>query len=127
MKPETFFLGGMGAYLLCCWADALGDDPVACPRAVSRTRSYDPRSDLGDLGEGELDRGLPAEDGDEHLELLGVGVDLGDGCGQRLERAVHDGDGLADLEIDDRGLALAAGAAGLATRGGGAGGGLEVG
>src|SRR3954469_2309460 len=111
MKPETFFLGGMGAYLLlCCWADALGDDPVACPRAVSRTRSYDPRSDLGDLGEGELDRGLPAEDGDEHLELLGVGVDLGDRGGKGLERPLHDGDGLADLEVEDAHVLGGAGA-----------------
>jgi len=28
------------------------------------------RSDLGDLIEGELDRGLATEDRDEHLELL---------------------------------------------------------
>src|SRR3954463_12408611 len=125
MKPETFFLGGMGAYLLCCWADALGDDPVACPRAVSRTRSYDPRSDLGDLGEGQLDRGLPAEDGDEHLELLGVGVDLGDRRREGLERALHDGDRLAHLEVNDGGvLGLPATTRGAGRRGGR---GLQVG
>src|ERR1700712_4451379 len=36
-------------------------------------------SDLGDLGERQLDGSLAAEDGDEHLELLPVGVDLVDG------------------------------------------------
>ena len=36
------------------------------------------RSDLGDLVERELDRGLPAEDGHQHLELLRLGVDLVD-------------------------------------------------
>src|SRR5579862_4864544 len=48
-----FFLGGM-----CCF-----------PLSVLR-------SDLGDLVERELDRGLPAEDRDEDLQLLGVRVDL---------------------------------------------------
>src|SRR3954447_13661553 len=59
------------------------------------------RSDLGDLGERQLDRRLAAEDGDEDLELLLLGVDLVDGGRQRRERTVHDGDGLADLELDD--------------------------
>src|SRR3984885_11373219 len=36
----------------------------------------DVSSDFGDLLEGELDRRLPAEDRHQHLELLGVGVDL---------------------------------------------------
>src|SRR3954469_21056998 len=60
------------------------------------------RSDLGDLGERQLDRRLAAEDGDEDLELLLLRVDLVDGGRQRRERAVHDGDALADLELDDR-------------------------
>ena len=30
MKPEIFFLGGMRCLLLSLWADAVGDDPVAC-------------------------------------------------------------------------------------------------
>src|SRR5260370_38111664 len=34
------------------------------------------RSDLGDLIEGELDRGLAAENRNQHLELLSIGVDL---------------------------------------------------
>src|SRR4029450_6053480 len=36
------------------------------------------------------------------LELLLVGVDLGDRAGQRGERAGGDGDGLADLPLDPR-------------------------
>src|SRR6201996_4526491 len=52
----TFFLrGGMNLPLLFCFR---GDAPVL------------PGLDLGDLVERELDRGLPAEDRYEHLELL---------------------------------------------------------
>src|ERR1700712_395064 len=58
------------------------------------------RSDLRDLVEPELDRGLAAEDGDQDLDLLGVDVDLGDARRERRERPVHDGDRLADLEVD---------------------------
>src|ERR1700722_5358910 len=61
------------------------------------------RSDLADLIEGQLDRGLPAEDRDQHLELLGVRIDLVDGGRQRGERAVHHGNRLADLEVDGGG------------------------
>src|SRR3954453_23056782 len=91
MKPAIrFFLGGM-LWSLSLWAYAVGDDPVAVPRGVpSGWTSLS--SDLGDLGEGQLDRGLPAEDGDEHLELLGVGVDLRDGGGEGLEGGLHDRD-----------------------------------
>src|SRR3954447_12803877 len=74
------------------------------------------RSDLGDLGERQLDRRLAAEDGDEHLELLLLGVDLVDGGRQRGERAVHDGDGLAHLELHDR--SRARGRRRLGSRGG---------
>src|SRR5215211_659889 len=59
-------------------------------------------SELLDLVEGQLDRGLAAEDGDQDLELLLVGVDLGDRAGQLGERAGGDGDGLADLPLDPR-------------------------
>src|SRR6478609_5032639 len=126
MNPETFLLlGGMvflrGGGGPTPWAMT----PLQCPRDPEEGLL---RSDLGDLAEGELDRGLPAEDGDEHLELLGVRVDLGDGRREGLERAVHDGDRLADLEVDDGGLALPAGGTGLATGGAlGTRGGLEVG
>src|SRR6516225_9095319 len=56
-----------------------------------------PCSDLGDLVEGELDRCLPAEYRHQHLELLGVGVDLAHGGRQRRERAVHHRNGFAHL------------------------------
>src|SRR5215218_8703621 len=57
---------------------------------------------LLNLVERQLDRGLAAEDRDQHLELLLVGVDLGDRAGQLGERAGGDGDGLADLPLDPR-------------------------
>src|SRR5207342_2123105 len=49
-------------------------------------------SELLDLVERELDRGLAAEDRDQDLELLLVGVDLGDRAGQLGEGAGGDGD-----------------------------------
>src|SRR5919201_5330596 len=55
--------------------------------------------ELLDLVEGELDRGLPAEDRHQHLELLLVGVDLGDRAGELGERPGGDGHGLADLPL----------------------------
>src|SRR5881396_737153 len=55
--------------------------------------------DLGHLVERQLDRSLTAEDRDQHLELLGVGVDLVHGGGKRGERAVHYRNALADLEF----------------------------
>src|SRR5918996_1175895 len=57
-------------------------------------------SELLHLVEGELDRRLAAEDRDQDLELLLVGVDLGDRAGQLGERAGGDGDRLADLPLD---------------------------
>src|SRR3954462_1455016 len=72
IRPAIFFLGGMSG-----------------------------SSDLRYLAEGELDRRLPAEDGHEDLQSLGLGVDLVDGRRQRRERAVHDRDRLADGEVDD--------------------------
>src|SRR5579875_3480578 len=58
-----------------------------------------PPSDLADLVERELHRGLAAEDRHEHLELLGVGVELAHGSGKRRERALHHRNGLVDLEV----------------------------
>src|SRR3954468_4992053 len=72
IRPAIFFLGGMSG-----------------------------SSDLRYLAERQLDRSLPAEDGHEDLQPLGLGVDLVDGRGQCRERTVHDGDRLAHLEVDD--------------------------
>src|SRR3954468_18364280 len=58
-------------------------------------------SDLADLVERQLDGRLAAEDGNQHLQLLLLGVDLVDGGGEVREGAVHDGDRLADLEVHD--------------------------
>src|SRR3954468_1707864 len=39
-EAGDLLLGGHGCLPSALWAYAMGDDPVACPRAVSRTRSY---------------------------------------------------------------------------------------
>src|SRR5919198_1724847 len=57
---------------------------------------------LLDLVEGQLDRGLATEDRHQHLDLLLVRVDLGDGARQLGEGAGDHGDGLADLPLDPR-------------------------
>src|SRR4029077_20904119 len=75
MAASFFFFGGIS---LCFFR-------------VVRTRAVrDPaaESDLGDLGERELDRSLAPENGDQDLELLTVGIDLVDGGRQRRERTV---------------------------------------
>src|SRR5215469_9075945 len=54
-------------------------------------------SDLRHLVERKLDRGLPAEDRHEYLELLRDRVDLVHGRRERRERSVHNGNRLADL------------------------------
>jgi len=59
-------------------------------------------SDLRDLVEVELNRGFTTEDRHENLELLLLAVDLADAGRKGCERAVHDGDRLADLEVDHR-------------------------
>src|SRR5215211_7262326 len=56
-------------------------------------------SDLLDLVEADLDRRLAAEDRDEHLELRGVLVDLGDLAGEVRQRAGDDLDRLTDREL----------------------------
>src|SRR5215472_6128200 len=54
---------------------------------------------LADLVERQLDRGLTAEYRHEHLELLGIGVDLAERRGERRERPVHHGNRLVDLKV----------------------------
>src|SRR5687767_14949823 len=76
-------------------------------------------SDLADLVERQLDGSLAAEDGDQHLQLLLLGVDLVDRGGKGRERPVHDGDGLADLEVHDRGRGRGGTRGGLAAGGAG--------
>src|SRR5207302_2612655 len=56
-----------------------------------------PASGLGHLIEGELDRGLPIEDVDEHLQLGLLDVDLGDRAGEAGERPRGDLDHVALL------------------------------
>src|SRR5438046_10679992 len=56
----SFFFGGMTVFL--GWVGFRGDGGAG--------------SDLGDLVEVQLDRRLPAEDRDQYLELLLVGVHL---------------------------------------------------
>src|SRR5579859_2724977 len=53
--------------------------------------------ELGDLIKRKLDRRLAAEDRHEHLELLRDRVDLVHGRRERRERAIHNGNRLADL------------------------------
>src|SRR5829696_378918 len=85
------FLGGMSSFFVTGW-NGLG----AGPRAERSEAWRAPRSlNLLDLAERQLDRSLAAEDGDEHLQLLLLGVDLVDGGRERGERTVHDGEGLA--------------------------------
>src|SRR3712207_7108535 len=86
MTAVNRFLGGMASFFS---ADRVADATTG--------------TDLLDLVERQLDRRLPAEDGDEHLQLLLLGVDLVDRGRERGERTVHDGDRLADLEVDDGG------------------------
>src|SRR3954447_8196154 len=63
-------------------------------------------SDLLDLVEAQLDRGLPAEDLDEGLDPLRLCVDLGDRGVQRGERAVHHHDRVRYVEVGDLDLLL---------------------
>ena len=64
--------------------------------------------DLGDLVEGQLDRGLALEDRDQHLEVLGIDLDLGDRGGRVSNGPFLDDDRLADLEVDDGDLGRSA-------------------
>src|ERR1700722_2561500 len=98
-----FFLGAISGSLphclfltVCSYFSCTGPNL----RRVLATGRPGGRSDLGDLLERKLDRSLPAEDRDQHLELLGIGVDLVHRGRQGRERPVHHGNRLPDLEID---------------------------
>src|SRR3954452_16331235 len=89
MTAVNRFLGGMTSFCVG-W-----NGPGAGPRPERSEGWGAPgSSDLGDLVERQLHRRLPAEDGDEHLQLLLLGVDLVDGGRQGRGRPVHDGDRL---------------------------------
>src|SRR5690606_24264017 len=65
--------------------------------------------ELRHLGELELDRGLPAEDVDEHLDLELILVDLDDLAAEVGEGTFLDPHGLTHLELE-AGATLAGGA-----------------
>src|SRR3712207_5870947 len=109
MTAVNRFLGGMTSFFVTGWNGLVAG---ARRERASGDERRGPPSDLLDLVERQLDLRLAAEDRDQHLQLLLLGVDLVDGGGQRRERAVHDGDRLADLEVDQRGGRSGGGAAG---------------
>src|SRR5687768_9484308 len=100
MTAVNRFLGGMSSFFVTGWNGPVAGSHRA--RASGGGRRG-PSSDLLDLAERQLDGGLAAEDGDQHLQLLLLCVDLVDRCGEGGERPVHDGDRLTDLEVDDGG------------------------
>src|SRR5579859_2324288 len=85
---STFFFGG----IVC--------SPLLRSVCAVPVRSRRPCLELGDLAELELDRGLPAEDVDQHLELELVLVDLGDLAGEVGERTFLDPHRLVDLVLE---------------------------
>src|SRR5690348_7496466 len=92
---------------------ARGSSTTGVWAARRPTLDSSPNSELGDLVERQLDRGLALEEGDEHGELAALRLDLADRAGEARERALLDRDGLAHLEVDlgrddaRRGLAAA--------------------
>src|SRR6476661_5235132 len=93
-SAAIFFLGGIALFSLSWSLRGL----LPCHYLlVLRGASSDPL----DLVEAQLDRGLPAEDLDERLDPLGLGVDLGDRRVQGRERSVDDHDRVGDVEVGD--------------------------
>src|SRR5688572_16750835 len=95
-SAATFFLAGMSEWVPC----SLG--------GWARLRQP---SDFLDLREGQVDRGLPAQDLDQGLEPLVVDVDLGDGRVHAGKRPVDHHDRVADGEVGHLDLLLAPGLA----------------
>src|SRR6478609_7078603 len=102
-SAAIFFLGGIAFFFLSC-----GHDEGTCPlprvvaTALSARRTGGRKSsDLLDLAERQLDRGLAAEDLDEGLDALRLGVDLGDRRVERGERTVDHHHGVGDVEVGD--------------------------
>src|SRR3954465_4098900 len=100
MTAVNRFLGGMTSFFVTGWNGSVAGSRREFTSGGGRRG---PSSDLGDLVERQLDRRLAAEDRDQDLQLLLLGVDLVDRGGQRGERGVHDRHRLADLEVDDGG------------------------
>src|ERR671931_1399398 len=96
-----------------CWPSAgpTGGAGFACPPGICSLISV--RTFLAmsvqflHLIEGELNRHLPLEDVDEHLQLLLVGVDVDDLAVEVGERTRRHLDGLAERVLDLRARALA--------------------
>src|ERR671932_799782 len=72
MTAVNRFLGGMTSFFVTGW-----NGPVAESRRERASGGVrrGPSSDLLDLVERQLDRRLAAEDGDQHLQLLLLGVE----------------------------------------------------
>src|SRR3954449_10123722 len=89
MTAVNRFLGGMTSFFVTGWN---GTAPVQGPGpSGARAGGHrGPCSDLGDLVERQLDRRLAAEDRDQNLQLLLLGVDLVDRGGQGRDRAGPD-------------------------------------
>src|SRR4051794_500264 len=82
-SAAIFFLGGIP--LTSFWVVRRGHHE---PDRLCHLGCCGFRSDLLDLAEAELDRSLPAEDLDQRLDPLRLGVDLGDRRVQGGERTV---------------------------------------
>src|SRR4051794_15156638 len=109
-SAAIFFFGGIAPYFLSRGHDGAGAPATCLTLVVILTKvsrrvpqsltsfgsaarsSTSSLSDLLDLAERQLDRGLPAEDLDEGLDPLRLRVDLGDRRVQRGERPLdhHD-------------------------------------
>src|SRR6476619_6164569 len=101
-SAAIFFLGGLLFRILCVVRRGLVELEAGTPTlALPPGCCFAERSDLLDLREAQLDRGLPAEDLDEGLDPLGLGVDLGDRRVERGERTVDDHDRVGDVEVGD--------------------------
>src|SRR5580704_7299977 len=93
---STFFFGG-----IVCTPSSSSCVSVSGPVPALRL-------ELGDLADLEFDRGLPAEDVDQHLELELVLVDLGDLAREVGKRAFLDPHRLVDLVLEPGAAALRA-------------------
>src|SRR6185436_11312762 len=92
--PRAVPTGGAGV------AEPAGSWRVRTVRTFLATGREGPFSEFLDLQEVEFDGGFPAEDADEDLHLVALGVDLVDRADELGERPVGDPDALALRERD---------------------------